>query len=100
MPTLKISVPHSLSRQEALGRIKDLLSQVKAKFGDRVANLRENWTEDLGEFGCTIMGFDVSGAVRVEAGHVHIEGKYPFAAIPFKTKIENTILERAKSLLS
>src|SRR3990172_9314383 len=99
MPNIKISVPHGLGQTEAIQRIKSLVTQVKSQFTDRVSNVQENWTENIGVFEMTIMGFQVSGLIRVEANQIQMEGQIPIAALPFRGKIESTIREKARTLL-
>ena len=87
MPSMTITVPHQLSQEEAIGRIKRLLSDVKNDHGDRVTDLQERW-------------HDISGTLRVAPRQVELKGNYPFAAMPLKGKIEATIRERATQLLA
>lgn len=100
MPKMSIVVPHSLPQEEAMSRIKRLLGQVKADYGDRVTDLREDWAGNRGEFAFKAMGFAVSGALDVKPTEVTLNGSLPFAAMPFKSKIESTIKERATQLLA
>jgi hypothetical protein len=99
MPGMTISVPHQLTQDEATGRIQRLLAQVKEDYGDRVTDLTETWTGNNAEFSFRAMGFNVSGKLAVEPGKVEMKGNLPFAAMPFKGKIESTIRERAEELL-
>src|SRR5687767_689955 len=100
MPSMTITVPHQLTQEEAIGRIKRLLSDVKNDYGDRVTDLRETWHDTGGEFSFRAMGFNISGSLQVAPGQVELKGSYPFAAMPLKGKIEATIRERATQLLA
>jgi phenylpyruvate tautomerase PptA (4-oxalocrotonate tautomerase family) len=100
MPTIKVAVPHSLDPEEAVRRIKNLVSDVKAQFADKVTDVTEEWTGTNGEFGFKVMGFDVSGTVQVLLREVQIQSRLPFAAAPFKGRIEAVIQEKAKQLLT
>jgi hypothetical protein len=100
MPTIKVSVPHSLNPDEAVRRIKNLVTDIKAQFADRVTDVKEEWTGPNGEFGFKVMGFDISGTVQVDVREVQIQSSLPFAATPFKGRIEAVIVERATQLLS
>lgn len=100
MPSMKIEVPHQLSEDEAMRRIQNLLTDIKRDYGDRVTDLEESWTGSGGQFSFRAMGFSVSGTLRVTPGAVELTGDYPFAARPFKGKIEGMIRERAEQLLS
>ena len=100
MTRLQMSVPHTLSQQEAIDRIKALLQNVKIEHSDKVSDLREEWTGNVGQLSGSAMGFSVSGTVVVTPTHVEISGNLPFAASFFKSKIESTIRDRATELLA
>ncbi len=99
MPSLNISVSHRLPQDEALTRIKSLLSQVKTQFADKISDLRESWNGNTGTFSFSAMGFSVSGTLTVRDSEIALESRLPFAALPFKGKIESTLRERATALL-
>jgi hypothetical protein len=99
MPSMKMSIPHNLSREKATERLKNMTEQIKKQYGSMVQNLNEAWTGDSGSFSFTVMGFDISGKVQVEDREVKMEGQYPLAAIAFKGKIETVIREKMTQLL-
>ncbi|MCI0415989.1 polyhydroxyalkanoic acid system family protein [bacterium] len=100
MPTINLAVPHSLKPEEAVRRIKNLVTDIKAQFADKVTDVKEEWTGANGAFGFKVMGFDISGTVRVDTREVQIQSSLPFAALPFKSRIEMVIQEKAKQLLA
>ena len=100
MPSMTITVPHELTQDEAMSRIKNLLTEVKREHGDRVSDLRESWTDAGGEFSFKAMGFSLSGTLKVRPGEVEMKGNYPLAAMPFKGKIEQLVRDRATQLLA
>ena len=100
MPVIKISVPHQLGADEAKKRITNLITESRAKFSDQVSNVRESWEGHRGDFGFRAMGFDVSGDLAVQPAVVDIEVKLPFAALLFKSRLENEISTKAKELLA
>jgi len=99
MPSLHLVIPHPLSADEALKRIKQLIPITKKQFGDKVADVQEQWKGNKGTFSFTVMGFDVSGTLDVRDNEVELDGSLPWAALPFKGKIEETITEKAEELL-
>ena len=100
MPSMRIVVPHSLTQDEAMGRIRNLLAEVKNDYGDKVTDLRENWTGNGGDFSFKAMGFGLSGTLAVTPSEVEMNGKFPLAALPFKSRIESMIRTRAEQLLA
>ena len=100
MPAMEMTIPHTLGQEEALRRIQSLLAQVKAQYPDTFSDLHETWTDSGGEFSATIMGMPVSGRLTVTPTQVHLAGNLPFAALPFKGQIEETIRTQAEQLLA
>lgn len=99
MATLEINVPHQLPREEALKRIKNLLSVTKRDHADKISNLREAWNSYEGSFSFTAQGFDLSGTLMVNVSNIHLNAKIPFAISLFRSKISKVITEKAKELL-
>jgi hypothetical protein len=100
MPNFKMSVPHSLGKEEAMKRLKRAAEKGKKQFSQKVTIMREDWHEDRGEFEVKAMGFQVSGLVTVEDSQILIDSTIPFAALPFKGRIESLIKEKARDLLA
>jgi hypothetical protein len=100
VPKMSVVVPHRLTEDEALARVKGLLGQLKAEHQREISDLRETWTDHRGEFAAKAMGFNVSGSVEVRPGEVRVEGDLPFAALPFKGRIEEMIRQRGERLLA
>jgi len=100
MPVIKISVPHDLGADEAKHRIVNLVSEAKGNFGKSVSDVKESWIDNRGEFSFRAMGFSVSGNLQVEPKSVDLEITLPFAALPFKSRIEGELSSKAKALLA
>jgi len=99
MPKIELNIPHSLTKDEALTRIKNFLPQLKEQHADQIKDLEESWNGNTGVFQFKISGFKVSGSLEVEESSVVIKGDLPFAAILFKGQIEETIRAKAVELL-
>jgi hypothetical protein len=100
MSDLNLSIPHNLSAEEALGRIKNLLSNLKKDHQDLIDKSDENWEGNTGNFSFSVKGFDLSGIIAVNSSSVDINAKLPFAVSLFKGKISQVITDKAKELLS
>lgn len=100
MPKMDIIIQHQLSKGEALKRIKTLLGETKSRFADKFNSLNERWEDNECDFSFYAMGFSVSGKISVDSPEIKIQGKIPFAAIPFRGKIESAIKEQAEKLLA
>ena len=100
MPKLSIVVPHQLTEAEALSRIQGLLADMKRQYATYFTDLQESWSGNEGRFSVKAMGFNVSGTVAVEPSRVEINADLPFAATPFKGRIEQVIREQTERLLA
>ena len=99
MSNLEFSIPHQLPQEEALNRIKNLLSQTAKEHSDKIKNLQENWNGNTGHFSFSAMGYDIAGELTVNPSDVHINAKVPFTVSLFKGTITKMIEERASQLL-
>ena len=100
MSSLKIHIPHKLSEEEALGRIKTLLHKLKHDQKDKISNVKEEWAHNTGHFHFTALGFDLSGMIKVHDGKVDISTKMPLTVYLFKNKIKQVIEDKAKEILA
>jgi hypothetical protein len=100
MSSIKLHIPHKLTEEEALGRIKTLLHKLKHEQKNRISNVKEEWSHGTGHFHFTAQGFDLSGVIKVHAGNIDIHAKLPFAVSLFKNRIKEVILEKAHEILA
>jgi len=100
MPSINVSVPFSISQDEAIRRIRNIVGELQKDFADKISNVREEWRNDRADFSFDVMGFTISGKVQVETDRVVLDGNIPFAALPFKSRIEELIREKTSQLLS
>jgi hypothetical protein len=99
VPKMSMSVPHELGRDEAVSRLKNLLTDMKQQYGDKISDLQENWNDAGGTFSFKAMGFKLSGSLNVTDNEMQLDGDFPWAAKPFQGTIEATVRERAERLL-
>ena len=95
-----MTIPHKLKQDEALKRIKTLLTDVKMQFADKISNLHEEWDGNTGKFSFSAAKLAVSGTLTVNPSQVELAGNIPPAAFFIKGKIESTIKDQVKTLLA
>lgn len=100
MSSLSLSIPHELSKEEALTRIKGLLQSLRTEHAGTISDVKEEWNGDEGRFAFSAKGFDLSGGIRVTDASVDIDAKVPFAVSLFSGTIKSMITEKAKALLA
>ncbi len=100
MASLNVNIPHQLSREEALVRIKKLLEGLKEEQKDKISNVQEKWEDTSGQFSFTAMGFDLAGNIEVNDTSVVISSELPFMLSLFKGQIADLIAKKAQELLA
>lgn len=100
MPKLSLEVPHALTRDEVVKRLKAKFAAVRSQYEGQVQGLREEWLDHTFSFGFKAMGMAVSGTVAVEPQKVSLAADLPFAAMLFKGTIEQRIRQEVGQLLA
>jgi hypothetical protein len=100
MPSLDLTIPHKLTQEEALKRIKRLLTEAKRDHSDKIDKLEEHWEGNKGTFSFSAKGYDVSGELIVHPNSIELNSKVPFAVSLFKGTISSMITKKANELLA
>ena len=100
MANLEMTIPHSLSQDEAIKRIKNQFTEMKKNHGDKIKNLKEDWNGNVGNFSFSFQGFDISGILTVNPSSLELDGNLPFAVSFLKGAIKKTIYDKAVEILS
>jgi hypothetical protein len=100
MPTISFSVPHALSRDDVVARLKRESDVLRTSLGDHVRDMRETWEDHSLAFSFTALGMAVEGRINVEPEEVRTTATVPFAAMLFKGVIEQKVRDRLRELLA
>ncbi len=100
MPTIRVSIPHQLSQDEALKRIQRGIAQAKSQNPDKVRDLEESWNGYEGTFSAKAMGYSATASILVDPSEVTVESALPLIASPFKGKIEAALRDMLTRLLT
>lgn len=100
MPSFQVQVPHQLGKDAAIERLKHFADRVAAQYKDQVSRLESNWSGDKLNFNITAYGFTFSGTVTVADTDAVLNGTLPFAALPFRGRIESGFAAELKKALS
>lgn len=100
MPKLSVSIPHALTQEEALRRLKDRLELARGSLQEHVSNLQEHWEGNEVQFSFTTHGFGVKGCLRSEPSEVRVQADLPLPALIFKKMLEQQIREELTKVLS
>jgi hypothetical protein len=99
MPKFSVTVPHQLTREQAVERLSHFTERVKKDFGDQVSDLEQSWEGNVLHFRFKTFGFTIKGDLVADAPEVKMNGEIPFAAMMFKGKIEQSIHDELAKLL-
>lgn len=99
MPKLQVEVPHTLSQEEARYRVERFVEAAQGQFGNHVAGLSQDWSDNLMRFGFKTLGMQIDGNIGVEDGKVIVNSSLPLAAMLLKGKIESEIRSRLERIL-
>ena len=99
MSDIDIKIQHSIGEEEALKRVKGLISGLQDKYSGHVKNIQENWEGNEGRFSFSAKGFSVSGKIFVEPETVRISSHLPMLLSFYKSTITEMITEKGKELL-
>jgi hypothetical protein len=97
MPKFNVTVPHSLTQEEARQRL-DRFSEF-AGGSDKVSNLEQSWQDNALHFGFKTFGIAIKGVAEVADHQVNVDGEIPFSAMMFKGKIEAEVQKFLSKLL-
>jgi putative polyhydroxyalkanoate system protein len=100
MPSFHVTIPHSLSKEEATSRLQRFADALRSKYQNQVSDLEQSWEGDTLRFSFSSFGIGIKGKIVVAEKQLDLDGEIPFAAMIFKGKIESSIREELEKLLS
>jgi hypothetical protein len=96
---LVVTVPHSLSREEAKSRIRGGLGQVRQQLAPFVGAMEESWSGDRMAFRVTAVGQNVSGRIDVMDEAVQVEVELPWMLRLLGETLQKRISKQGKLML-
>lgn len=100
MPSFQVEVPHALGKQQAIERLRPFVEKLVERYKEQVSTSEGSWLENVLTFALTTYGFTISGELKVEDDKVALQGQLPFAALPFRGKIEQSIASELQKELA
>jgi hypothetical protein len=99
MSNIEIKIPHIIGQEEALKRIKNLITNLKEQHSGKIKGVKEDWNGQDGRFSFSIKGIQVSGKIFVGADTVRISARLPFLFTFYKNTITKMIWAKGTELL-
>ena len=100
MPKLTVAVPHALSEDQAVERLKDRFGDLQRRFGDSVSDFEEEWDGNMLRYRFTALGVKVQGTVATADSNVTVTAELPLLAMPLKGTIETQIRGELEKILA
>jgi hypothetical protein len=99
MSNIEIKIPHTIGQEEALKRIKGLMTNLNVEHSKTIKNVKEEWSGQEGNFSFSAKGFQVSGKIYVGVDTVRISSRLPLVLSFYKNTITKTIWAKGTELL-
>ena len=97
---MNLTQRHSLSKEDAINRVKSLSEQLYQANKKDINSFNQQWKANKADVLITIMRMQFKGQVEVTSHDVCVKITLPFAALLFKKKIEIEIIKHLKNSLS
>jgi hypothetical protein len=73
-----VTIPHKLSKQEAVRRLQTGFGNVRSTFGEKFFVMKDEWSGDHLDFQASLLGQTTKGTVDVADDHVRLEVQLPW----------------------
>jgi hypothetical protein len=95
---MRITLPHKGTQQEGVAHIKQILLENRAKIAENATDVKEEWHDNVLNFGFTAQGSHIEGTLTVLDKEYDLYAKLPLALRLFEGTIERMIAAEAKKL--
>ena len=97
--TLKVSIPHRLSRAEAVRRLQGGFAGLKQQFAQNVAQVEDKWTGDHMDLRASAFGQSITARLDVRDTSVDLEVDLPWLFAMLAEKIKGQVVQAGTKLL-
>jgi hypothetical protein len=97
--TLKVSIPHHLSRAEAVRRLQNGFAGMKQQFAQNLAQVDDQWTGDHLDLKAVAFGQSVTARLDVRDTTVDVEVDLPWIFAMLAAKIKGQVAQAGTKLL-
>jgi putative polyhydroxyalkanoate system protein len=95
---MKVTVEHNTTKDIARAKIEQRLHSLLGQFGHKADELEHEWYGDTLNFKGKAKGLKVEGTVEITNAEVIIDGKLPFIAMPFESRIKEAVQKEADQM--
>lgn len=100
MASFQTRFEHQQTREAVTQKLRRFSEVIAKDLPNGVSDVNESWNGDGSmNFEFKAMGMPLAGTMTVGDDHVRVEGKMPFAALPFRGAIESQIRQQLQIAL-
>lgn len=101
MPKFKLTIKHTLDKDEAKKRLRQQLESIlRKKIGEDIVILNFSWIGHTADMSFLAGAKTISFSLQVKRNSVLIDGKLPLSALPFRKRIKQDLLNIGNAILS
>ncbi|WP_185983567.1 polyhydroxyalkanoic acid system family protein [Aureimonas mangrovi] len=97
--TVKVDIPHKLTREEARARIEKGFDRIRSDATGGMVKFEDTWTGDHLDFRAKVMMQSVTGRLDILDDHVHVEIDLPAFLATLAEKLTGKIRKEGQILL-
>jgi hypothetical protein len=100
---MRVVVPCNLPEDQARERVEKCLGGLKEKYADRISDVQIDWQGSSAELSFILLKplpLRIAADLTLKPAEVVLEGKLPFIAWPFQTRIQTLIGDQLRACLT
>ena len=97
--SIRISIPHRLSRDEASRRLRSGIADFRTQYASKLASVDEQWAGDHMDFKASAFGQSITGRIDVRDSAVDLEIDLPWLFAVLAEKIKGQVQQAGQKLL-
>jgi hypothetical protein len=94
-----VTIPHKLTKEEAIRRLKKGFGDVRSTFGEKFAVLTDDWNGDHLDFKASLLGQTTTGTVDVGEHSVRLEVQLPWVLAMLANKAKAIVQKQGQRML-
>ena len=94
-----VTIPHKLSKDEAIRRLQSGFGKVRTTFGEKFVVVKDEWSGDHLDFRANLLGQTTTGTVDVADDHVRLEVQLPWFLSLLANKAKALVQREGKLML-
>lgn len=97
--SIKISIPHRLTREEASRRLQTGIADFRRQYASNLAQMEQRWTGDHMDFTMSAFGQSITGRIDVRESAVDLDVDLPWLFAVLAEKIKGQVQQAGQKLL-